>query len=235
MTASAILLRLRAIANPRDAEVLQRFFKTGPSEYGEGDVFLGIRAPRMKQIVREFRDKVPQSEIEKLLNSELHEARVFALSVLVEKFQRDEKSRKEIFNFYLSHTARINNWDLVDLSAAQIVGGWLFTRSRAPLYALAKSKSLWERRIAVIATFHFIRQNDFADTLKLAELLLRDKHDLMHKACGWMLREVGKRDVKTLEAFLDAHAAKMPRTMLRYAIEKFSEPRRQHYLKLRRA
>ena len=229
--ASDILVRLQVLANPRDAKFLQRFFKTGSGEYGEGDVFLGIRAPQMKKTVREFRDQVSRAEIAVLLDSEIHEARVFALSMLVDIFDRDETARKEIFDFYISHTARINNWDLVDLSAAPIVGGWLFDRDRKLLYRLVKSKSVWERRIAVIATYRFIRKNDFSETLKLAELLLRDEHDLMHKATGWMLREIGKRDVKTLETFLGKHAARMPRTMLRYAIEKFPEPRRQQYLR----
>ncbi len=235
MTAKEILKRLKQLENPADAKFLQRFFKTGPGEYGEGDVFLGIRVPAARKLVREFRDQVPLAEIEKLLESEFHEARLLALFLLVEKFRREEESRKEIFEIYLSRTDRINNWDLVDLSAPNIVGGWLFERDRKPLYRLVKSKSVWERRIAVLATFYFIREKDFADALELAELLLRDEHDLMHKATGWMLREIGKRDVKTLETFLDRHAAKMPRTMLRYAIEKFPEPRRKHYLRAGRS
>lgn len=230
MSAKEILKRLKQLENPADAKFLQRFFKTGPGEYGEGDVFLGLRVPATRKLVREFRDRVSLAEIEALLESEFHEARLLALLLMVEMFKREKTKRKEIFDLYLSRTDRINNWDLVDLSAEHIVGGWLFDRDRKLLYHLAKSESLWERRIAVLATFHFIRKNDFADTLRLAALLVRDEHDLMHKAVGWMLREVGKRDVKILEAFLDKNAAKMPRTALRYAIEKFAEPRRQQYL-----
>ena len=235
MTATAILKRLRLLANPRDAENCRRFFKTGPGEYGEGDVFLGIRVPVLRKFVREIRDDVSLETASELLQGKFHEARLLALMLMVKLFeQADDSAKREIYAAYLSHTSHINNWDLVDSSAAPIVGGWLFTRDRRPLYKLAKLNSLWERRIAVIATFHFIRKNDFADTLKLCELLLRDDHDLMHKACGWMLREVGKRDVKTLEAFLEKHAAQMPRTMLRYAIEKFPEPRRHFFLRLGR-
>jgi 3-methyladenine DNA glycosylase AlkD len=234
--AAAILRRLRSLGNPESAKILQGFFKTGPGEYGEGDVFLGLRVPETRRLAKEFRDAAGLADIKELLQSELHEARLFALMLLVEQFQRgDEPKRREIYDLYLASTNRINNWDLVDVSAAPIVGGWLFARSRAPLHRLAKSKSLWERRISVIATLHFIRQGDFADTLKICELLLDDEQDLMHKACGWMLRETGKRDVKTLERFLDRHAAAMPRTMLRYAIERFPEPRRQHYLRTRRS
>jgi 3-methyladenine DNA glycosylase AlkD len=233
MTAAQILSRLREMANPRAAELAQRFFKTGPGEYGEGDLFLGIRVPVIRTLVREFRGLTSLSETEKLLASYLHEARLLALFLLVDRFENgDETEQKKIYDLYLSHTDRINNWDLVDCSAPQIVGGWLASRSHAPLYKLAKSKALWERRIAILATFYFIRRNDLADTFALSELLLRDKHDLMHKACGWMLREAGKRDEAALVNFLERHAATMPRTMLRYAIEKFDAAHRRHFLTL---
>lgn len=232
ISAREILGRLNAIANARDAIFAQRFFKTGPGEYGEGDVFLGIRVPAVRKLAREFRDVVSAEEILRLLKSKFHEARLLALLLLVEKFERgDEAAKRAVYVSYLSGVSGINNWDLVDVSAARIVGAWLHGRDRAPLYKLARSKNLWERRIAIIATLYFIRQDDFGDTLRLAEFFLRDGHDLMHKACGWMLREAGKRDVRTLEAFLERHAAEMPRTMLRYAIEKFPEARRRAYLR----
>lgn len=232
MTAPEVIARLRSLANPRDAGFLQRFFKTGPGEYGAGDVFLGLRVPALRELVREYRGSVPLEEAGRLLESGYHEARLLALLLLADRFARGETAEQErIYRLYLSRTDRINNWDLVDASAEHIVGGWLFARDRGPLYRLVQSPSLWERRIAIIATFHFIRRNDLADTLRLAELLLRDGHDLMHKATGWMLRETGKRDLAALEGFLDRHAAGMPRTMLRYAIEKFPEPRRLHYLR----
>lgn len=232
MRAADLLLRLRKLANPQDAANLQRFFKTGPGEYGEGDVFLGIRVPAIRELAREFRGQVAVEEAVALLQSEVHEARMLALFLLVDVFQRgDESVRREVYRTYLAQTGRINNWDLVDLSAPQIVGGWLASRDRKPLYRLAASAALWERRIAVLATFTFIRQGDFADILALAERLLHDEHDLLHKALGWMLREVGKREAGALEAFLDRHATTMPRTMLRYAVEKFPEPRRRHYMR----
>lgn len=232
MTAAKILDRLRRLADPRDAQHAQRFFKTGPGEYGEGDVFLGIRVPAARQLARELRGQVSRVTACELLQSEFHEARLLALLLLVDQFRRgDEPARRAIYAAYLSHADRINNWDLVDLSAPDIVGGWLLDRSRRPLRRLARSRVLWERRIAVLATFAFIRRGEFSDILELAELLLHDRHDLMHKAVGWMLREVGKRDDAALTRFLDAHAAVMPRTMLRYAIERMPAPRRLHYLR----
>lgn len=233
MTANNIQTRLRSLGNAKDATILTRFFKTGPGEYGEGDVFIGVRVPVIRKVAKEFKD-LPLSEVECLLQSHIHEERLAALVVLgLQAGKANAKTRRQIYDLYLANTEFVNNWDLVDLSAPHLVGAYLEGKSHRPLYRLAKSKSLWERRISILATFHFIRQNDFADTLRIAELLLADEEDLMHKAVGWMLREVGKRDLKTLEQFLQEHHHAMPRTMLRYAIEKFPERKRQAYLKRR--
>lgn len=224
--------RLRALGNPRDARILQGFFKTGPGDYGEGDVFLGVRMPALHTLVREERRATTLAQAEALLASPLHEARMLGVLLMVEIFRSGDKIlRHRTYESYMTHRSHINNWDLVDLSAPHIVGGWLATRSRRPLDRLARSRILWDRRIAMLATFHFIRQGDFADTLRLAERLLADEHDLMHKAAGWMLREVGKRDAAVLRAFLTEHVARMPRTMLRYAIEKFPGPERRRWQK----
>jgi 3-methyladenine DNA glycosylase AlkD len=221
---------LRKLAKPKQAEILQRFFKTGKGEYGEGDVFLGIKVPVQRQVARKY-SILSLSDIKKLLRSKIHEERMVSLFILVSQYEKADKAlKKEIFNFYLKNTAGINNWDLVDLSAPNIVGNFLLDKPRNILYKLAKSKMLWERRIAILATFAFIRNNDLKDAFKLSEILLNDKHDLMHKAVGWMLREEGKRDQPALERFLKKYAKKMPRTMLRYAIERFSEKKRQYYL-----
>jgi 3-methyladenine DNA glycosylase AlkD len=218
------------LADQRQAAILQGFFKTGPGEYGEGDVFLGIKVPATRTVVRQCR-AATRPVIRRLLRSRLHEERLLALLVLVDRFTRgDDRERRQIYQFYLANTAHINNWDLVDLSAPNVVGAHLLTRPRRPLYHLAKSGNLWERRIAVLATYAFIRAGQFTDTLKLARLLIRDPEDLMHKAIGWMLREVGKRDPAALEQFLQKHYRHMPRTMLRYAIERFPESRRKDYL-----
>ena len=230
-TLYAVNKRLRQLADPEKAQLLQRFFKTGPGEYGEGDVFLGIQVPVLRQLVREI-EGLPMPAVRSLLNSPLHEARLLALMMLVRIYAKgDEHDKRCMYDFYLASTSRINNWDLVDLSAPSIVGDFLAKRSRAPLRRLARSVSLWERRIAIVATFRFIRDNDFDTTLAIAGLLLRDPADLIHKAAGWMLREVGKRDTAVLEAFLNLHRRTMPRTMLRYAIERFPESRRQQYLR----
>ena len=231
MTALAEINReLGKASNSTDAEFLQRFFKTEPGQYGEGDLFRGIRVPALRQLVRRFSD-VPVATAAALLKSKYHEDRLLALMLLVEKFlSGDHATRKQIYDLYLGNTRYINNWDLVDASAGSIVGGYLFDRSRAPLTRLARSKVLWERRIAIIATYHFIRQRDFDETLRVAEILLNDKHDLIHKAVGWMLREVGNRAPEVERSFLLEHYRGMPRTMLRYAIEKFPEPERKAYL-----
>jgi 3-methyladenine DNA glycosylase AlkD len=226
----AIRARIRAAADPASAAILQRFFKTGPGQYGEGDVFLGVRVPALRSICRDCGD-VPLTQIRSLLRSRIHEDRSIALMLLVESFARaDVAGRKPIYEFYLANTAFINNWDLVDLSAAQIVGAYLADRSRAPLRRLARSRSLWERRIAIVATYYFIRQSDFDDTFRIADMLLADEHDLIHKATGWMLREVGKRDAGALRRYLKTRASRMPRTSLRYAIERFSPAERRQWL-----
>jgi 3-methyladenine DNA glycosylase AlkD len=219
------------MANDTIAQHSQKFFKTGKGEYGEGDVFLGIRVPQLRKLVKQFRN-MSLLDISKLIKSRYHEERLLALLILVAMFQEASRDgQKKIYNFYLKHTATINNWDLVDSSAAQIVGAYLRDGDKKPLYTLARSKELWERRIAIIATFHFIKHHEFDDALCVSEILLNDREDLIHKAVGWMLREVGKRDLKTEDAFLKSHYQTMPRTMLRYAIEKFPEERRQAYLK----
>lgn len=229
-TLTAVRRRLQEAGNPDDAVFLQRFFKTGPGQYGEGDQFLGIRVPMTRTLAREFAD-LPLSDIEKLLHDKWHEARVLALVLLTNQYARaDAPERSKVYRIYLANTARINNWDLVDLSAPGIVGAHLETRSRAPLDTLAKSRSVWERRIAIVATYYFIRRDEFDDTLRIATTLLGDSHDLIHKAVGWMLREVGKRDERVLERFLDEHALAMPRTALRYSIERMSPAKRKRYM-----
>jgi 3-methyladenine DNA glycosylase AlkD len=227
-TAEKITKQLKATGNKTAAEHAQGFFKTGPGQYGEGDLFLGITVPVLRKLAKEHRDISLDAAVE-LLQSPLHEVRLLALLIMVLHYECGG-NEAAIYRAYLANTHRINNWDLVDVTAAQIVGAYLFEQPRAPLYKLAKSKSLWERRIAIIATFYFIRRNQFDDTLAIAGLLLNDKEDLMHKAVGWMLREVGKRDLKVEEEFLIPRYQRMPRTMLRYAIERFPEPRRLAYL-----
>jgi len=222
---------LERLGSHTDAQNLQRYFKTGPGEYGAGDVFLGIRMPVLRRCVRQF-DGTTLADVGVLLQSRYHEARMLALLLLVARYERaGDAERSQIYRTYLANTSRINNWDLVDLSASQIVGAHLEHRSRRPLYRLARSASLWERRIAVIATAYFVRRNDFRDTLALAAALRDDPEDLIHKAIGWMLREVGKRDKAALERFLTRHYHHMPRTMLRYAIERFAERERLAYLR----
>jgi 3-methyladenine DNA glycosylase AlkD len=224
--------RLRTFADRRRAIFVQRFFKTGAGEYGEGDRFLGLTVPHLREVAREFRS-LSLADLRRLLASRWHEERLLALVILVDRYARaGDAERKAIYRLYIASTDRINNWDLVDASAPQIVGAHLARRSRAPLYRLVKSKSVWERRIAIMATFHFIRLGEFEDSLALTAALLDDKHDLIHKAAGWMLREIGKRDRAVEEAFLRKHAAKMPRTMLRYAIERFPPAVRRRYMRL---
>ena len=230
MKAKEISKRLQKLGNKEDARFLQRFFKTSAGQYGEGDIFLGIRVPALRNLAEEY-NALPLEEVLSLLQSSYHEARLFALILFVNAFaQGDETIQKKIYDLYMANTRHINNWDLVDISAPNIVGAFLMERSKKPLYQLAKSKSLWERRIAVLATFSFIRSNKFADTLKIAGILLRDKEDLIHKAAGWMLREIGKRDIECAESFLQKQCPVMPRTMLRYAIERFPPAKRRKYL-----
>ncbi|MFA6383532.1 MAG: DNA alkylation repair protein [Parcubacteria group bacterium] len=227
-----MLKELRSLKNPKKARELTRFFKCGKGEYGEGDQLWGIMVPFQRQVAKKYFQDADLQDAQKLLNSPVHEQRLTGLLMLVFKFEKaDEKLRKEIYKFYLKNTKRINNWDLVDLTAPRIVGEFLLDKDRKILYRLAKSKNLWERRIAVLATFMFIRECDFKDALKIAEILLNDNHDLIHKAVGWMLREIGKRNIKTEEKFLQKYYRTMPRTILRYAIEKFPEKKRADYLK----
>jgi 3-methyladenine DNA glycosylase AlkD len=222
---------LEALRNPGKAAILARFFKTGAGQYGEGDIFWGIMVPQVRKVVREHRNAT-MAELRKSVRSPVHEERLAALLVMVDQFQRgDARQQSRIYNFYLAHMRYINNWDLVDVTAEHIVGAYLAERDRSMLYTLASSPVLWERRIAIISTFHFIKRGQPEDTLRIAELLLYDRHDLMHKAVGWMLREVGKRcSASPLLAFLDRHAAVMPRTMLRYSIERLPEALRRKYL-----
>ncbi len=215
---------LQKLADKGRAKLLSGYFKTGKGEYGEGDVFIGLTVPQMRTIAKKYRD-LPIGDVEKLLHSKIHEYRLTALIILTHK-----KLTEEIVDLYLRNTKHINNWDLVDLSSHEILGTYLLDKPRKILYTLAKSKNIWERRIAVISTFAFLRRSELSDSLTLAEMLLHDKHDLMHKAVGWMLREVGKKDEKVLVDFLAKHYRAMPRTMLRYAIEKFSPSRRRSYL-----
>lgn len=225
---------MKALATAERAASNAWFFKTGPGQYGEGDKFLGVTVPQTRSVLHDC--DLPLAEQLKLLKSPLHELRLLALLHLSRSFKNGSpEQQKQIYDAYLANADYVNNWDLVDSSAAYIVGPYLSDRSRSPLMRLAKSKSLWKRRIAVLATYHFIKQGQTDDIVKLAKLLLNDKEDLMHKAVGWMLREMGGRgNMPTLLAFLDDHANKMPRTMLRYAIEKLPEAKRQYYLKLPR-
>lgn len=222
---------LRELGNPEIAEHSQRFFKTGPGEYGEGDLFRGIRVPVLRQNAKKYKH-IDIDVAKALLHSDYHEDRLLALIILVLKYKKgDEAMKQAIYDLYLGNTKWINNWDLVDSSAHKIVGPHLENRDRAILYQLAKSDLLWERRIAMMSTYHFIHKDDFEDALKLAEILLHDEEDLIHKVVGWMLRELGKRNFDLEDGFLQKHYRSMPRTMLRYAIEKFPEERRQMYLK----
>ncbi|MFH1802682.1 MAG: DNA alkylation repair protein [archaeon] len=219
---------LKSLASPEKAKLLQRYFKTGKGQYGEGDIFLGVTVPEIRAIAKKYKD-LPLEEIKSLLTSKIHEERLTALLLLVHLYQKNPD--KKFVDLYLSNTKYINNWDLVDLTSHKILGHYLENKPRDILYNLAKSTSLWERRISIISTFYFIPKKDFKDALALAEILLHDKHDLMHKAVGWVLREIGKKDLPTLQIFLKKYYKTMPRTMLRYAIEKFPEEERKKYLR----
>ncbi len=221
---------LKEKADAGQAALLQRFFKTGKGEYGEGDIFIGIKVPELRKTAKEFRE-MPLTEVEELLKSNIHEERLTALMILIFKYEKESVGGKgKIFNIYLKNTKYINNWDLVDLTAPQIVGDYLLERDKSILIRLASSPNIWERRIAVLSTFRFIKEREFALTLRIARLLLKDEHDLIHKAVGWMLREIGKRHLSIEEEFLKANYKRMPRTMLRYAIEKFPGEKRKDYL-----
>ena len=230
MNAKQLSSVLRELGDPAIAEHSQRFFKTGKGEYGEGDKFLGVRVPVLRVQAKKHRD-LSLAETQRLLMSSFHEERLCAVILLVLKFAKaDDQLQKSIYELYLKNTRYINNWDIVDSSAHQIVGGYLIDKNKRPLTKLSKSSSLWERRIAIIATYHFIKQGEFDTALDLSERLLSDHEDLIHKAVGWMLREIGNRSPAVERAFLKPRYKNMPRTMLRYAIEKFSDRERKTYL-----
>jgi 3-methyladenine DNA glycosylase AlkD len=231
ITAAQFIAQLKAHASLENAKAIQKYFS-----YGEGDVFIGVRMGQVFALAKQFMD-MPLDEVERLLESPIHEAHVGAVSILDFQARRKktpEARRKELFELYLRRHDRINNWDLVDRSAPYVVGGYLFDKPRKPLYKLARSKDVWERRTAILSTAYFIRQGDLTDTFKIAEMLLKDDHDLIHKAAGWMLRTAGSSDQAQLHAFLDAHTATMPRVMLRYAIEHLDKRQREHYLGLKK-
>jgi len=238
---SGVRQALRKYASQDKARILQGFFKTGPGEYGEGDIFIGVKVPETRMVARQFAG-LPLADTLRLLHSPVHEERLLALILLIQRYEQAvPEERAHIVAMYLKNTHTINNWDLVDLSAPNIVGDWLQDKDRAILKELARSRNMWDRRIAIVSTHAFIRRKDFADTFRIAHMLLKDEEDLMHKATGWMLREVGKRDLAALENFLleplssgngtTPRYQAMPRTMLRYAIERFEEDKRQNYLK----
>ena len=224
---------LRRLANPRKAKLLAGFFKTGPGQYGAGDKFLGVMVPQTRTVAKRHRD-LSLPEVSKLLRSPWHEERLLALLILVDRAGRagSDRPTAECYRFYVRHMRYINNWDLVDLTAPQIIGAYLADKPKGILFRWVRSKRLWDRRVAVLATFWFVRERRFTETLRLARVLLRDREDLMHKAGGWMLREVGKRDEKALRRFLDQNASRMPRTMLRYSLERLKPGARKHYLRL---
>lgn len=232
-TAAQVKTAIQHVSDAKRAASLQWFFKTGKGEYGYGDKFVGVTVPKLRVVAKAFAT-LPTTEITKLLTSRIHEHRMVALFILVAQFTKSpERQRRELYDYYLAHTHNINNWDLVDLSAPKIVGGYLIDKDKSILYSLARSASLWERRIAVLATSAFINRGDYADIVAIAQLLLADKSDLIHKAVGWMLREVGKKDLSVLTDFLDKYCTQMPRVMLRYSIEKLPQRQRQNYLSRR--
>lgn len=222
---------LRRYSNKRKATILQKFFKTGTGEYAWGDIFIGVTVPRLREIAKKYQN-MNLREIISLLKSAIHEERLTALMILLLQYQAGSQAdQSKIYEAYLDNMKYVNNWDLVDLTAPGIVGAYLFKRPKTDLYRLSRSNSLWDRRVSIVATFYFIRNNKFSQTLRIAKALIKDEEDLIHKAVGWMLREVGKRDLLAEEGFLKKYYKKIPRTMLRYAIEKFPEAKRQRYLK----
>ena len=223
---------IRALANKERANHSKRFFKTGKGEYGYGDIFLGVRVPKIRLIAKK-NIGISITDMKTLIKSKYHEERLLGLIILVNKYSKskDEKDRDQLYNIYVSSFKYVNNWDLVDVTCAHIIGKHLLNKDRSILYTWAKSNDLWTKRIAIVSTHCFIRKNDLQDTFKIAKILLNDEHDLIHKAVGWMLREAGKKDMEKEEIFLKKHYKTMPRTMLRYAIERFPEPKRQRYLK----
>lgn len=220
---------LKKLQNKEKAKILSKFFKTGKGEYGEGDLFLGIQVPKQREIVKRFWDKIDLKELAELLYSRFHEERLTALLILVKKYEKSS-NKKKIVSFYLKNLRRVNNWDLVDLSAPNILGDFLLNRNKKVLYRLVKSKDLWARRISIVSTFSLIRKNRFEDALNLSKILLSDSHNLIHKAVGWMLREIGKRDLSLLEDFIEQNYKKMSRITLRYSIERMPESKRIYYL-----
>jgi 3-methyladenine DNA glycosylase AlkD len=231
---SLVKNELRALSIPNKSVAMQRFFKTGKGEYGEGDLFIGVSVPNQRLIAKSYYNDATQKDIEDLLDSEFHEERLTSVFILVLKYKSDKKinGHKKWVDLYLKKTNRINNWDLVDSSAHFILGDWLLERDRSILLSLAKSNLLWENRISIVSTLQFIRNNDIKDAILITEKLMHHPHDLIHKACGWMLREAWQKQPDVIESFLDQFATKMPRTMLRYTIEKLDEDTRQYYLKL---
>ena len=237
LTVTEFVKRLKAVSSPEEAEKTLRYFKSGKGEYGEGDRFIGVRMGNVFALAKEFIE-MPLDEIEKLLESPIHEARAGALSIMSQQARRKKTSkerRKELFDLYIRRHDRVNNWDLVDLGALYVVGIYLLDKPRDILYKLARSKNIWERRTAIVSTGQLIRQGEVADTFKIAEMLLKDDQDLIHKATGWMLRAAGGVDRKKLLSFLDKHAAAMPRTLLRYSIEHLNQKQRAHYMGLKKA
>jgi 3-methyladenine DNA glycosylase AlkD len=230
MSINKLRAKIKRVSNKKHAEAMLWFFKTGKGEYGEGDIFAGIIVPVQRKIAKEFLN-LSFTELKELLKSKVHEERLIALLILVEKYEKGvEKEKNKIFRFYIDNRKGINNWDLVDLSAPKIIGHYLLNKDKKLLYDFAKSDNLWDRRIAILATYSFIKSGNFDDALRISDLLLNDKHDLIHKAVGWMLREIGKKNLAVEEIFLHQRYNKMPRTMLRYAIEKFPETKRKKYL-----
>lgn len=233
VTSKDLIKELEKAGNTEYAKVAQYFFKTGKGQYGEGDIFIGVRVPHIRKIAALYTD-LPLNEVAKLIKHPVHEMRMAGALILVKRCTRKSVSaadKKEIFDFYLANAARFNNWDLVDLSAPQVVGNYLLDKNRSILKKLARSKSLWEKRISIMATFAFIKNKEYTETFEIADLLFNDEHDLIQKAAGWMLREAGNRNSKELEKYLLPRYKKMPRTMLRYAVEKFPESKRKRYLK----
>lgn len=229
-----IQLELRKHAKPEKIPIYMNFFKTGKGQYGEGDRFIGVTVPDTRMVAIKFADSsINLKEVLPLLKSKIHEDRMCALFIIVYKFKnaKTQKEKKQYVDFYIKHHLFGNNWDLIDCICDKILGHWLIDKDKSLLYKYAKSSNLWERRIAIITTLHFIRNKQLKDTFKIAKILMQDKHDLIHKAVGWMLREAGKRDQQQLEKFLNKHYKRMPRTMLRYAIERLSEEKKRFYMK----
>lgn len=226
---SSLQKELKKLSSKKRATAMQKFFKTDEGEYGYGDVFIGVSVPQARKLAIKYKD-MPFEELYKLLRSEIHEERLIALLIMVYNFEKDEMLQRRIYEFYLKNLKFVNNWDLVDLSADKIMGGYLIDKPKIVLYKMANSKNLWERRIAIVATYNFIKNGMFDDTLAIAESLVEDSNDLIQKAVGWMLREVGKRDLELEVRFLDKHYKNMGRTALRYSLEKFPEKSRKPYM-----